>query len=109
MNEVQSAIHELCGKYGYRDISALIAVDTLQFAAEFPQLFRDDVPEAYVCILQTPEGAPIYCRTQERLFQELARAQDGGKFYKSCPVPDPRENMWMVVGNFESEKEDFDD
>jgi hypothetical protein len=100
---VQAAIAELTTKWGYRDISALIAVINTLNTEEDPQ-YAD--PTTYLCVLQTPEGGPIYCKTAKRLFRELEAARVRNKPYTQCPAPNPEQNLWMVVGNFAPDDED---
>jgi hypothetical protein len=55
----------------------------------------------YLCVLQTPEGGPVYCRRERQLFKELEDARAMGHRWEQCPAPDPEENLWMIVGNFD--------
>lgn len=100
----EAAITELTTKWGYRDITALIAAWNHYQA----QQFREEPRSAttYVCILQTPAGGPVYCRTDKRLIRELSAARIRNEPYERCLAPDPTDNMWMVVGNFEIDDEE---
>ncbi|MBA2397057.1 MAG: hypothetical protein H0V70_30415 [Ktedonobacteraceae bacterium] len=96
----QAAIAELTTKWGYRDISALIVAWKKHMAEQY----REDADTTtYLCVLQTPEGGPVYCRTAKRLFRELETAQARNEPHEQSPAPDPAQNMWMVVGNFDIE------
>ncbi len=103
MNEQMSetvAIQELVTQWGYRDITSLIRSVNEQEDREF----------AYLCVLQEPDGSPVYCRTARRLWRRLSEARAEGHHYDTCPAPDPSrpENLWMVIGNFDCEDEDED-
>jgi hypothetical protein len=100
---IQAAITELVTKWGYRDISALIAAWKQRYAEQYPE---DADTTTYLCILQSPEGGPIYCKSEARLFKELETARTRNEPHEQCPAPDPAQNMWMVVGNFDIENED---
>lgn len=104
---IREAITELVTKWGYRDISALIASWKQYLAEQYPEEPTDIT--TYLCILQTPEGGPVYCRSTKRLFRELETARSRNEPYAECPAPDPAQHMWMVAGNFEIEDEDEDE
>lgn len=100
---IQAAMSELVTRWGYRDISALITAWKLHDAEQSPE---EAETSTYLCVLQTPEGGPVYCRTAKRLFRELVAAQARNEPHEQCPAPDPAHQMWMVVGNFDIEDED---
>ena len=104
---IKETITELTTRWGYRDISALIAAWKKHYAEQYP----DEPTNAttYLCVLQTPEGGPVYCRSAKRLFKELEAARSRNEPYAACPAPDPAQNLWMVVGNFDIGDEDEED
>jgi hypothetical protein len=91
-----TAIAELTGQWGYRDITDLVRRVNEQ----------EDLDFDYLCVLQEPDGSPVYCRRARRLFKELSAARAEGHRYEECPVPDPEKNLWMIIGNFDDEDDD---
>ena len=102
---VKDAIAELTAQWGYRDISELIRQMNAAYAAEDPGEYREE--QSSLCVLQTPEGGPVYCRSSRRLFKELQAARDKNIPYERCPAPDPRQHPWMVAGNFDLEDDEY--
>jgi hypothetical protein len=102
---VKDAIAELTAQWGYRDITELICQMNAADAAEYPAEHREE--QAYLCVLQTPEGGPVYCRSSRRLFKELQAARATNTPYERCPAPDPCQHMWMVAGNFDLEDDEY--
>lgn len=100
--KLTEAIGELCSRWGYRDITALMTDWYQQQEQEHPEDCHEKI---YLAILQTPKGGPVYCRTAKRLLQELGTAREAGVEYPECPAPSPEGNMWLVVGNFEVEED----
>jgi hypothetical protein len=100
---IQAAITELTTQWGYRNISTLIAEWKQHYAEQYPPEEADTT--TYLCVLQSPEGGPVYCKSEGRLFKELETARTRNEPYEQCPAPDPTHNMWMVVGNFDIEDE----
>lgn len=96
---IAAAITELTTQWGYRDITSFIRGWETQQAQQYPEERRQVIP--YLCVLQTPEGGPVYCAQATRLFTELDAARLRQEQYASCPAPDPEQHPWMVVGNFE--------
>ena len=95
--QAQEAITELITKWGYRDVTGLLRLVYEQEAwGEFN----------YLCVLQSPEGGPVYCAQPRRLFKELTKARNLNVQYEMCPAPDPKANLWMIVGNFEVDEDD---
>lgn len=82
---IQDALIELTTTWGYRDVTALIRQAHAADAAEYPGTDRED----YLCVLQTPQGGPVYCRSSSRLSEELQKARDRNTPYACCPAPDP--------------------
>jgi hypothetical protein len=93
---IDAAVNKLVTQWGYRLITELIE-------AYYQHLGEECEP--YLAILQTPEGGPVYCRDATRLCKELDRARTTGIRYTSCPAPRPEEQMWLVIGNFETEED----
>jgi len=102
---VKDAIAELTARWGYRDITELICQMNAADAAGYPGERREE--QVYLCVLQTPEGGPVYCRSSRRLFKELQAARDKNTPYEHCPAPDPRQHPWMVTGNFDLEDDEY--
>ncbi len=97
-----AAIAELTGQWGYRDITALIRRVNDQLDAVDGDMQRFD----YLCVLQQPDGSPLYCHRERKLFKELNDARVAGHRYEQCPAPDPAKNLWMVIGNFDLEDDE---
>jgi hypothetical protein len=77
------AIAELTGQWGYRDITDLMRRVREQLDLEFD----------YLCVLQEPDGSPVYCRQARRLWRRLSEARAEGRRYDECPAPDPEKNL----------------
>ena len=100
------AINELTTQWGYRNITELLRKwYQYQGYAAFNSSYDSNEPD-YLCVLQTPEGGPIYCSSTKRLYQELQKCRSANRRYELCPAPDPTTQMWRVVGNFELVNED---
>lgn len=93
---VTQAISELITKWGYRDVTGLLR---LVYKQEQWGEFN------YLCVLQSPEGGPVYCAMSHRLFKELTKARTLNVEYETCPAPDPKVNIWMIVGNFDDDED----
>jgi hypothetical protein len=98
----QEALIELTERWGYRDITGIVKV-------EYERLERplfDPATRArprFLCVLQTPEGGPVYCFQPAQVIGELDNARAKGREYpQGCPAPDPADpkNLWLVVPTF---------
>lgn len=98
--QIQEIIAELVSTYGYRNITELIKAHRLAHAEP-----GEISTFQYLCVLQTPKGGPRYCKHARALLAEQHIAREAGQHYETCPAPDPRENIWMVAGNFEIDEE----
>lgn len=96
---IAEAINELLSRWGYREITQLVE-------DYYRSIDPEKEPEYYLCVLQTPEGGPAYCRSARRLLKEVEKARAAGTEYAQCPAPRPEDHMWMVVGNFSEAEED---
>lgn len=96
--KLTEAISELCSRWGYRDITALMTDWYQQQEQEHPEDYHEKV---YLAILQTPKGGPVYCQMAKRLLQELGTAREAGIEYPESPAPSPEGNMRLVAGNHE--------
>jgi hypothetical protein len=109
VNELQplteaQAYQELLALWGYRDITELIN----QIDDQLQQQCQTERRE-YLCVLQSPEGGPVYCQRARRLFKELDSARRQGQRYEQCPAPDPVQFPWMVVGNLTVDEDEDDE
>ena len=104
--QVLEAISELTARWGYRDVTELLR----QHLRDTPPEEEDQPTFEYLCVLQSPEGGPIYCRTSRRLFKELEASRNANMPYEEgCPAPDPRKHMWMITGgNFDLDDDEED-
>jgi hypothetical protein len=89
-----AAIQELTQQWGYRDITELIR---RVYEQQLDEPFSFD----YLCVLQQPNGEPFYCPSERLLWSELNDARAEGHGYEQCPAPEPEQQLWLVVGNFE--------
>jgi hypothetical protein len=84
---IKRAVAELADR-GYREVTALVRAGYGE--GEFTSL----------CVVQEPDGSPVYCRTASEVFTLLQTAQFTSAL-GTQPAPDPSGELWRVVGNFD--------
>lgn len=82
---IRSAIDELTSR-GYRDVTELVRP---YYKGGFDDL----------CVLQQPDGSPVYCRAASEVFALLQIARSTYTV-GTQPAADPSHEVWRVVGNF---------
>lgn len=95
----REAVTELVTRWDYRDVTRQVQ----DWYTHDAQVTGTPCTFAYLCVLQRPDGNPVYCRTLQRL---LATLDEARRLQRVRTAPEPEAMpLWTLIGNFDLEPE----
>jgi hypothetical protein len=96
----REAVAELVTRWDYRDVTRQVQ----DWYTHDARATGTPCTFAYLCVLQRPDGNPVYCRTLQRL---LATLDEARRLQRVRTAPEPEAMpLWTLIGNFDLEPEE---